>query len=273
MPLPIRCRAGLLCLVFSLVFPAAARAALPVRAAIVLNMNTGRVLHEYNADLVVPPASLTKVMTMFLCLDAVKAGWLSLNKKIKISRLAVAAGGSSMHLRANESVPLATLLTGMAVASGNDAATTVALCVARGNMPKFVASMNRKAHALGMRHTMFQNPTGLPAGAQKTSARDMALLAQTYLGTHPTAGKFHSTPAFAHNGLTMQNTNTLLGVVPGVNGLKTGFTVASGYNIIVTAVRGKTRLLAVVLGGRSRKTRDETARRLIEDGFSRASAK
>lgn len=270
--LPIRRSAGLLCLVFFLLFPVAARAALPVRAAIVLNMNTGRVLHEYNADLVVPPASLTKVMTMFLCLDAVKAGWLSLDKKIKISRRAVAAGGSSMHLRADESVPLATLLTGMAVASGNDAATTVALCVARGNMPKFVDSMNRKARALGMRRTMFQNPTGLPAGAQKTSARDMALLAQRYLGAHPTAGRFHSTPAFTHNGLTMQNTNALLGV-PGVNGLKTGFTVASGYNIIVTAARGKTRLLAVVLGGRSREARDGTARRLIEDGFRRASAK
>ncbi len=127
--------------------------------------------------------------------------------------------------------------------------------------------MNAKTRALGMRRTVFKNPTGLPAAGQKTTARDMAALTRAYLRSHPSAQVFHRTRFFTHRGRTMRNTNALLGTVAGVNGLKTGWTVASGYNLIVTAQRGKTRLLAVVLGGSSRNARDGAARRLVEAGF------
>ena len=114
--------------------------------------------------------------------------------------------------------------------------------------------------------------TGLPAAGQKTTARDMVTLSRAYLRAHPGAMRFHSTRFFLHRGRTMRNTNALLGTVAGVNGLKTGWTVASGYNIVVTAQRGKTRLLAVVLGGNTKDRRDASARRLIEAGFRHPSS-
>ena len=126
--------------------------------------------------------------------------------------------------------------------------------------------MNHKARQLGMTRTVFKNPTGLPAAGQRTTARDMATLARAYLRSHPQAMRYHSLRSFRFNGRTLGATNTLLGI-PGVDGLKTGWTVASGYNIIVTARRGKTRLLVVVMGGRSRAARDMVARSLIEAGF------
>lgn len=250
---------------------APAHAALPVRAAILVNLNTGRVLYEQQADNAIPPASLTKIMTMFVALDTVKAGRLKLNEKIRISPRAASAGGSAMHVRAGERIPLVRLLTGMAVASGNDAATAVAERVG-GNSRNFVRRMNRKARALGLRRTLFKNPTGLPAAGQKTTARDMMLLTRAYLRAHPSAMRFHGTRFFMHRGRTLRNTNALLGTVKGVNGLKTGWTVASGYNLVITAQRGKTRLLAVVLGGNSKTTRDRSARRLVEAGFQHPGA-
>lgn len=239
---------------------------LPVSAAILIDLRTGAVLYQKKADAAIPPASLTKVMTMFLALDAVKAKRTKLGSRVRISRYAARQGGSSMHLRSGERVPLVGLLTGMAVASGNDAATAVALHIG-GNERAFVRSMNRKARSLGMRRTVFKNASGLPAAGQKTTARDMSKLARAYLKAHPKALRFHNTRFFLHQGRVMRNTNGLLGTVAGVDGLKTGWTVASGYNLIVTAQRGKTRLLAVVLGGKSRAQRDTAARRLLEAGF------
>lgn len=264
-----------LCLLLFLIFclPALpAQAALPVRSAMLINLDTGRILYEQSADAAIPPASLTKLMSMFLAMDAVKAKNVSLNEKVRVSRQSAATGGSSMHLRAGERVPLVRLLTGMAVASGNDAAMAVAQRVSGGNIRNFVRRMNSKARTLGMRRTVFKNPTGLPAAGQKTTARDMVTLSRAYLRAHPGAMRFHSTRFFLHRGRTMRNTNALLGTVAGVNGLKTGWTVASGYNIVVTAQRGKTRLLAVVLGGNTKDRRDASARRLIEAGFRHPSS-
>ena len=257
----------LLLLALQLVLAPAALAALGgVRSAILINMNTGKVLFAKNADAAIPPASLTKVMTMYLTLDAVQAKKLRLQEIIRIRPGVAKVGGSSMHLRTGERVSVSQLLTGAAVASGNDAATALALRVG-GNQRQFVRAMNAKTRALGMRRTVFKNPTGLPAAGQKTTARDMAALTRAYLRSHPSAQVFHRTRFFTHRGRTMRNTNALLGTVAGVNGLKTGWTVASGYNLIVTAQRGKTRLLAVVLGGSSRNARDGAARRLVEAGF------
>ena len=241
-------------------------AARGVRAVILVNMDTGKVLFEKNADMSIPPASLTKVMSMFLTMDAVSSKRLSLDEKIRITTAASTVGGSSMHLRNGERVAVRQLLTGAAVASGNDAITALALRVA-GNERQFVRAMNQKAKGLGLSRTEFKNPTGLPAAGQRSTPRDIASLTRAYLRAHPGAQKFHSTRVFTHRNRQMANTNALLGSVRGVNGLKTGWTVASGYNLIVTAQRGNTRILAVVMGGTSRNARDAMATRLIEAGF------
>lgn len=238
-----------------------------VRAMLLINLNSGKTLYERNANLSIPPASLTKLMTMYLAMDAVSSRKLSLMGKVRVTREAARTGGSSMHLRTGERLPLSRLMLGMAVASGNDAAMAVAHAVS-GSTRKFVALMNRKARLLGLRRTVFRNPSGLPAPGQKTTARDMARLARAYLNAYPSVRTFHATRRLVHRGRAINNTNQLLGRVAGVDGLKTGFTVASGYNIIVTAQRNGVRLMAVVMGGSSRLARDNTARRLIEAGFA-----
>lgn len=255
-----------LCLLVACVAPGHALAAMPVRSAILINMDTGKVLYAKNPDMAIPPASLTKVMTMYLAMDQIRAGKIKLGEKIRITPQVAAVGGSSMHLRAGDRVALSQLLTGMAVVSGNDAATAVARR-AGGNDRQFVRAMNQKAKALGMSRTTFKNPTGLPAAGQKTTARDMARMTRAYLRSHPSALRYHNVQLLTYRDRKTRNTNGLLGTVAGVNGLKTGWTVASGYNLIVTAQRGKTRMLAVVMGGASRVGRDNAARRLIEAGF------
>lgn len=236
------------------------------RAAIMVNLDTGKVLYEKNADQTIPPASLAKIMTMFLALDRVSAKKMRLTQKIPVRKSAATVGGSSMKLLAGEKVPLIRLLSGMAVVSGNDAAMAVAEGIS-GSGKKFVEAMNHKARQLGLSKTCFKNPTGLPAAGQKTTARDMMKLCRAYLKSHPEAMRFHAITQFAHKGAVLRNTNALLGAVPGVDGLKTGWTVASGYNLVVTAKRGKTRLLAIILGANTKEARSRSARELVEAGF------
>lgn len=238
-----------------------------VQACLLVNLGTGKILYQKNADVQIPPASLTKIMTMFLALDAVKNGKIKLNQKIRISREAAATGGSAMHLAAGDRIPLIRLLSGMAVASGNDAAMAVAHKIG-GSTSRFVRLMNARAKKLGMKKTVFKNPTGLPAVGQKTTARDLMTLCRAYLKAHPQAKRFHNMKFYMHKGVVVRNTNPLLGTVKGVDGLKTGWTVASGYNLIVTAKRGKKSLLAIILGGRSKQARDEAAKKLLEAGFA-----
>ncbi|MDR2054374.1 MAG: D-alanyl-D-alanine carboxypeptidase [Desulfovibrio sp.] len=253
-----------LCAALFIALPSAA-AAFPAQSGIVLNLGTGRALYAHKADLALPPASLTKIMTLFLALDAVRNRQIFPDSLVKISRSAANTGGSTMYLRAGERVTLHDLLAGMAVASGNDAATAVALRLSRGKSGNFVGRMNAKARALGLRHTRFKNPTGLPAPGQTSTAREMALLARAYLRAHPQARALHALPAVTHRGRALHNTNGLLGA-QGIDGLKTGFTSA-GYNIIVTAGNGGTRLLAVVMGARDRAARDAAVSELLARGF------
>lgn len=250
----------------ALLVPCQCLAAFQVRAAILCNLGSGRILFERNADLRVAPASLTKIMTMYLALDAARAGRISLNEKVAIPPLAAGTGGSAMGLAPGEKVPLVRLLAGMAVSSGNDAATAVAMRLGT-TLQNFARQMNMKAKKLGMKNTVFKNPTGLPAAGHKSTARDLMLLCRAYLRDHPGAARFHSMKFFMHKGMVSRNTNPLLGRIEGVDGLKTGWTVASGYNLIVTARRGRTRLLAIVLGCPGREARDEAAIRLLEAGF------
>lgn len=237
-----------------------------VRAAMLLNLANGKVLYERNADRQIPPASLTKIMTMLLTFDAIKKGRLKLNQKIVIDKQAASIGGSAMSLYPGEKIPVVRLLAGMAIASGNDAATALATKIG-GSNKKFTSLMNARAKGLGMKNTTFKNPTGLPAAGQNTTARDLAKLCRAYLRSYPQARRFHKMTFYMHKGKVWRNTNPLLDIVPGVDGLKTGWTVASGYNLIITARRGSTRILAIILGGANKNARDAMARKLVEAGF------
>ena len=245
---------------------AAGRRDVNVRSAIVLDVKTGRVLFEQNADARIPPASLTKIMSMLVTLDKVSARRVSLKDMVRVSRKAAREGGSKMHIRQGEIVTLDRLLMGMAVSSGNDASVAVAEHVA-GSTPAFVRLMNAQARKLGMKNTSFKNPNGLPAPGQFTSARDMGRLARYYLKMYPNALRYHRTRRITHNGRTTTNKNPLLGVCPGADGLKTGWINASGYNIISTVKRKGVRLLVVALGARTPAVRAAEVRRLVEAGF------
>jgi D-alanyl-D-alanine carboxypeptidase len=239
---------------------------LDVKAALVVDFGTGAVLHEQDADRRIPPASITKIMTMYLVFEDLEAGRLRYADQVKISPRAAGTGGSSMHLRAGETVTIRDLLDGMAVASGNDACIAVAEHL--GGVDAFVARMNRKARELGMSSTTFENPNGLPSPGQFTTARDMMKLATSYLRRFPRSLEHHSKTVVAHRGSVRHNSNRLLTECNGVDGIKTGWVAASGYNIVATAKRGDTRIIAVVLGGRSSQVRNRETKEILEASFT-----
>lgn len=241
-------------------------ASLDVRSAILLDMNTGKVLYEQNADEHIPPASLTKVLTMFMAFEQLGQGAVTLDEEVKISRQAARTGGSRMALKAYERVPLERLLLGMAVSSGNDATAAVAERLG-GSQQIFVEMMNAKASQIGMTQSHFDNPHGLPAQGQITTARDMLTLSWHYLRSYPQALRFHSTRYMRHNGVVTYNKNPLLNNYDGADGLKTGWVRASGYNLISTVEQNGTRLLAVVMGAENSNLRGREMHRLIEAGF------
>lgn len=244
---------------------AEALAGVPVKAAIVLNMTTGRILYQKNADMHIPPASLTKLMTSMLVHDALSEGRLSRSTKVRVPKEAAAVGGSSMNLRAGETVTVSQLLEGTLISSGNDAATALALKVS-GRQRNFVNAMNTRARRLGMKSTVFKNPTGLPAAGQLTTARDMMRLAVAYLKRHPSAARIHAQPTYQFHNKTYGTTNPFLGS-RGVTGLKTGFTLASGYNIILTAESGKNKFLIVLLGAQSKNKRSIAGSELLAAAY------
>ena len=215
--LPGRWLCVLLLVLAMLSLPAGADAARRARAAVMINLNTGKVLYEYNPNLSIPPASLTKVMTMYVVMDRIKMGRLKRTTSIRVHPTA-RVGGSSMRLRPRQKVTVDQLLTGMAVASGNDAAMAISQHIS-GNSRNFTHLMNHKARQLGMTRTVFKNPTGLPAAGQRTTARDMATLARAYLRSHPQAMRYHSlqiTPyAMLSRAIAAQRGNTLVINLPG----------------------------------------------------------
>lgn len=237
------------------------------KAAMVMDMESGKVLYAQEPDTPIPPASLTKVLTLYLVNELLKDGTLKPDTAIPVSQEASHAGGSTMRLKTGEVATLDDLIKGIAIVSANDGCVAVAEYLGKGSMEPFVQAMNAKAKALGMTNSQFFNPNGLPADGQVTTARDMAILAKAYLKAFPESLAVHSMTEFIRNNRVRHNSNTLLGRVEGVDGLKTGFVCASGYNIVVTAKRGETRIVAVVLGAKNRRVREREATRLIEEGF------
>lgn len=236
------------------------------RSAILADLASGEVLYEQNASDPIAPASITKVLTLYLAFEAIEEGRVHLTDGVRISQNAVSAKPVRMGLKAGTVVPFEELINGTAIVSGNDAAIAVAEHVG-GSEENFVRMMNIKAKQLGMWNSHFINPNGLPAAGQVTTAKDILKLSEAYLKRFPQCLEIHSQQKFTYNNRTRSNANRLLGTCAGVDGLKTGFVNASGYNLAATGVRGGRRLVAVVLGASSPGLRKTETSRLLEYGF------
>ena len=251
----------LLILAFSLAFVAPAWAQNRY-ASIIVDADTSDILHARQIDAPRYPASLTKVMTLHLVFDALDAGTLTLGEKVKVSRNAARTPPVKLGLRAGQTITVRELIQSVAVRSHNDSAVVLAERLG-GTEARFAELMTAKARSLNMQRTTFKTANGLPHPDQKTTARDMAKLAQSILTTH--YDRYHYFGQKTYRG--QKNTNALLHSMPEVDGFKTGFTNASGYNLMVSALRNNRRQIAIVLGGASGKSRNSHMRDLVERGF------
>ncbi len=235
-------------------------------SAILVEVSTGTVLFEKDADDPIEPASFTKIASLYLVFEAIKQGRIHLNDNVFISEEAWRTGGSKMFVGIGTRVPLEELIKGIAVDSGNDACVATAEYLS-GSVDTFVDAMNRKAKELGMTRTRFLTPNGLPAEGQITTARDMATLDTAYLKAFPQALDFHSMKEYSFNNITQYNRNHLLLKDPTIDGLKTGYIAASGYHLSATSKRDGMRLIAVVMGAKSPPVREREALKLLNYGF------
>jgi D-alanyl-D-alanine carboxypeptidase len=244
----------------------------PPYAAIVVDANTGATLHQASPDALRHPASLTKVMTLYLLFEQLEAGKIRLGTPLEVTAEAAAQAPTKLGLRPGQTLAVEDAIKGLVTKSANDAAVVVAETLA-GSEEEFARQMTRKARALGMSRTVYRNASGLPDDEQVTTARDQALLGIAIQERFPRYYRYFSTASFTYRGRAIRNHNRLLGRVDGVDGIKTGYTRASGFNLITSVRRGDRHIVAVVLGGRSGGQRDARMRDLIQDNIMLASAK
>lgn len=251
----------------------ASKSYVPKYSAIVIDADTGRVLEQEDSHGIRHPASLTKMMTLYLTFEAVKSGRLTLNTRLTISTKASRQDPTKLGLRPGDTISVSDAIMGLITKSANDAAVVLAEHLS-GSEEAFARKMTQKAHLLGMSRTIFKNASGLPNSHQVTTAHDMALLSQALYKNFPQQYKYFKHQSFLHKGISHRNHNRLLGRVHGVDGIKTGFTYASGFNLAASAVRYDAaqqphRLIAVVLGGANRHWRDRRVTELLETNFQK----
>jgi D-alanyl-D-alanine carboxypeptidase len=246
----------------AVVTPRAVRA----EALLVVEADTGKVLQADNATMPWYPASVTKIMTAYVTLKAVKEGRLSLDTLLTVSPVAASESPSKMGFPPGTRVTVDNALKMMMVKSANDMAVVLAEGVG-GSVDGFSGLMNQTAQKLGMTQTSYVNPNGLPADGQITSARDLAILARAVIRDLPEYEYFMQIPSIRYGRRVTQNFNKLIGRYPGADGFKTGFICASGYNLVASATRNGKRLIAVVLGASSGQARAVRAAQLLERGF------
>ena len=240
-------------------------------AAFVVDANDGRVLHSVNADTRNYPASLTKMMTLYLIFEALDAGTIALDDRIDVSAQAARQPSSKLGLRTNERITVEQAILGLAIKSANDVATAVAEFFS-GSERAFALKMTARARALGMSRTTFRNASGLPNRGQMSTAKDMATLAKALLDHFPHYFHYFSAPTFTFRGTAHTNHNTLLSAYSGTDGIKTGYIRASGFNLVASVKRGTRRLIGVVFGGQSASARNQHMISLLEKGFQQLSA-
>jgi D-alanyl-D-alanine carboxypeptidase len=239
-------------------------------SAIVVDGNSGNVLYSAKSDELRHPASLTKIMTLYLLFERMEAGKFKLNSQLSVSRHASVQAPSKLELRPGQTITVEDAIRAMVTKSANDVAVVVAEAIG-GSEGEFANMMTKKAHALGMSRTVYRNASGLPNEGQLTTARDQALLGRAIQERFPRQYRYFSTPSFTYNGETMSNHNHLLGQIEGIDGIKTGYTQASGFNLVTSVHRNKRYIVAVVLGGETAGARDTRMRALIEAHIATAS--
>ncbi len=262
-------------LLLSLVPLPAAAAELTVagKSALLMDVATGTVLYESNPHERLAPASVTKVMTMLLIMEAVDSGKIAMTDMVTASEAAAAKGGSQVYLKAGETMPVSEMLKCIAVSSANDCACAMAEHIA-GSEETFVGMMNSRAAELGMQDTHFVNCTGLDDGENaaehKTSAHDIALMSRELLKNHPAIKEFTTIwmDTIRDGTFGLSNTNKLVRFYPGATGLKTGFTSGAGYCLSATAARDGMELIAVVMGAETSKIRNAACQQLLDHGFA-----
>jgi D-alanyl-D-alanine carboxypeptidase len=245
--------------------PSAASARAGV-SSIVIDAETGRTLAARHPDRRHHPASLAKMMTLYLAFEAVSRGDATLGQRLPVSRRAASREPTKLGLRAGERVSLKNLILGLVTQSANDAAVVIAEGLA-GAENRFAERMTRKARELGMTRTVFRNASGLPDRRAWTTARDMSLLARGLLVDFKSYYRYFATERFDFRGRTYRNHNHLLGRYEGLDGIKTGYTRASGFHLAASAKRGDRRVIAVVLGGRTWPSRDREMVALLDSAF------
>jgi D-alanyl-D-alanine carboxypeptidase len=241
-------------------------------ADIVVDANSGAVLHATNPDARRHPASLTKIMTLYLLFEQLEAGKLKLDSALKVSAEASGQTPTKLGLKPGTTLNVEDAIKGMVTRSANDAAVVVAEAIA-GSESEFAKVMTRKAQALGMKSTVYKNASGLPDDNQVTTARDQSILGRAVQERFPRYYKYFSIRSFTFRGQAITNHNHLLGKVDGVDGIKTGYINASGFNLVTSVHRGNRYLVAVVMGGSSGASRDARMRELINEKIVQASTK
>lgn len=246
--------------------PAFAQIDTLAKSAIVIDVNTGAVLLEKDADVRMPTSSMSKVMTAYVVFDELRSGGLKLEDKVPVSEKAWRMQGSKMFIRVGDKVKVEDLIRGVLIQSGNDATVALAEAVA-GTEQAFADAMNAKARELGMNNSHFMNASGWPDPEHYSTPRDLALLAQRIIADFPEHYHYFSEKEFAYNKIRQPNRDPLLGRVQGADGLKTGHTEVAGYGLIGSAVRDGRRVVLVMNGLSSEKERAEEGVRMMEWAF------
>lgn len=240
-------------------------------AAIVIEADSGRVLHEANADQRNYPASLTKMMTLYMVFEALEKKEVRMDTRWKVSRYASRKPPSKLGLRPGQTVSVKNSILALVTKSANDVASVVAENLG-GSEAGFARQMTKRARQLGMKSTTFRNASGLPDGGQKTTARDMSKLGQALMRDFPQYYYFFSTRKFRYGKRVYKNHNKLLLSYGGTDGIKTGYIRASGFNLVASTVRNGTRLIGVVMGGKTSASRNRQMKTLLDNGFARVAS-
>jgi D-alanyl-D-alanine carboxypeptidase len=239
-------------------------------AALVMDGATGKVLYARNPDAIRYPASLTKMMTLYLLFEAIDKGRIALHTPMNTSTHASSQSPTKLGLRPGDSVPVETAIKALTVLSANDVAVVIAETLGGGNETFFASLMTEKAHELGMSQTNFHNASGLPDLQQLTTARDMAILARHLAYDFPQYYHYFSTPSFSFNGRTYNTHDNLLAAFKGTDGIKTGYTQLSGFNLVSSVVRDNKHVVGVVMGGNTAASRDREMMRILSATFDYA---
>ena len=241
----------------------------PRYASIILEESSGKILFSRNADKQLRPASLTKIMTLYLMFEALQQKKVTMDTRMKVSRVAASRSPSKLYLKPGHTITVKNAILALVTKSANDVATVVAEHLGSGSEREFARKMTRKAKSLGMSRTIFRNASGLPHSSQYSTARDMARLGMAVRRDFPQYFHYFSRTQFNWNGRKFKNHNRLLKIFRGTDGIKTGYTNAAGFNLVATAERNGVRLIGVVFGGKTGRSRDKHMVSILDKQFKR----